>query len=126
MAYDPSTTEGYVRLLIGDTDDGDRLFSDAEITAFLNASGQDPNLAAAKAIRSTMAVRSRLSKRIEREGYKSEQHALDALELVASAFEKQALTGGGLVAVDFDLTDEHHESYRPKWRNLETEQNIEE
>lgn len=55
MAYDPSTDEGKVRLLCSDTDDADRIFSDAEITAFLSLNGGGVLMAAAQAI-DAMAV----------------------------------------------------------------------
>ena len=55
MAYDPTTDAGKVRLLCSDTDDADRIFSDAEITAFLSMNGGRVLLAAAMAI-DAMAV----------------------------------------------------------------------
>jgi len=55
MAYDPTTDEGKVRLLCSDTDDTNRIFSDAEITAFLSINGGSVLLAAAQAI-DAMAV----------------------------------------------------------------------
>lgn len=53
FTYDPTTTEGVVRLLIGDTNTGDadaQIFSDAEITAFLSLEGGVVRLAAASAL----------------------------------------------------------------------------
>lgn len=44
--YDPSTTEGLTRLLAGDTNTGNPIWSDAEIAAALNVSQSVPALAA--------------------------------------------------------------------------------
>lgn len=50
MAYDPTTPEGQVRLLLNDVDDPNYVFADAEITAFLTLEGHNVKRAAAQAI----------------------------------------------------------------------------
>lgn len=50
MAYDPSTPEGTVRLLLNDVDDASQIFSDEEIRAFLSLEGDNVKRAAAQAI----------------------------------------------------------------------------
>lgn len=66
MAYDPTTDAGKVRLLIADTaDPPDQIFTDAEITAFLDMAGDSIQRAAASGLRSIAASRARLSKRLK-------------------------------------------------------------
>ena len=49
MSYDITTNVGKVRLLIGDTDSTDEVFTDAEITYFLTSNSSNITLAAADA-----------------------------------------------------------------------------
>ncbi|GAG70401.1 unnamed protein product [marine sediment metagenome] len=55
LPYDITTNVGKVRLIIGDTDATDYVFSDAEITYFLTANSNNLNLAAADALEAWMA-----------------------------------------------------------------------
>lgn len=50
MAYDPTTPEGMVRLLLNDVDGTAQVFTDDEITAFLALEGGSVKRAAAQAI----------------------------------------------------------------------------
>jgi len=65
MALDPTTDIGRVRLLIQDTDDAARLFSDPEITAFLDLSESNVRLAAATALEALAADSARLAKMVK-------------------------------------------------------------
>ena len=55
MSYDITTTVGKIRLLIGDKDDTDEVFTDAEITYFYTEAGSI-NLAAAMALEAWAAT----------------------------------------------------------------------
>lgn len=66
FTYDPTTTRGIVRLLIGDTDtvaERNQIFTDADIDAFLTLEGQSVYGAAAAACRAIAAsvARSRVA-----------------------------------------------------------------
>ena len=54
MSYDITTTVGKIRLIIGDKDDTDEVFTDAEITYFYSTAGSI-NLAAAMALKAWAA-----------------------------------------------------------------------
>lgn len=113
MAYDPSTTLGYTRLLIADTVEASYIFTDPEITAFLARAGDSPERAGAAAIRALCADRAKLSKRIERDGYKSEQFAIADLLQLAEALEESASSVAGLASTLIDGGDTVFDSYRP-------------
>ena len=55
MTYDITTSVGKVRLMIGDTDTTNEVFTDAEITYFLTLNSSNLNLAAADALEAWMA-----------------------------------------------------------------------
>lgn len=55
MSYDITTDVGKVRLIIGDTDESNEVFSNTEITYFLTANSSNINLAAADALAAWMA-----------------------------------------------------------------------
>lgn len=55
FTYDVTTTEGRVRLLIGDTVNSGHLFEDSEISAFLSLNGDNVRLAAASALEAIAA-----------------------------------------------------------------------
>lgn len=55
FTYDPTTSAGRVRLLIGDTLGDGHLFEDAEIDAFLSLGGDRVRLAAAQALEAIAA-----------------------------------------------------------------------
>lgn len=117
ITTDTSTDIGKIRLMIADTVDATAIYSDAEITAFFELGGSNHHRAAAVATRSIASDRSRLAKAIEREGYKTERQAVDAILKVADAFDKQATTSAGLVIGEFAITDEHWTSYRNEWHD---------
>lgn len=108
-----------MRLLIGDTDDANYLFTDAEVTAFLANASNSPHRAAAMAVRAIAADRAKLSKKIEREGYKSEAFALDELRKLAESLDEQAISGGGLQVGMIDGGDTVFDSYRPGFRSVD-------
>lgn len=114
--YDLSTNAGKVRLLIADTDTTDVLFLDAEVDAFLSMSGNGVHRAAAMAIRTIVADRAKLAKRVRREGYESEEFAVSDLLKLADTLESQeGAADGGIQVGQAPLTDDHFESYRPTW-----------
>jgi hypothetical protein len=121
MSYDPSTNAGKVRMLIGDTTITDHIFTDAEVTTLLTMAEQNVYLAAALAFGTIVRTRALLAKKIKREGYESEEHALTELRQMVKDLQEQAITIGGLQTVELGLTDEHFESFRPGWRNLNDE-----
>ena len=55
MSYDITTNVGKVRLIIGDTDESDEIFSNTEITYFLTSNSDNITLAAADALAAWMA-----------------------------------------------------------------------
>lgn len=125
MAYDPSTDAGFVRLKIADTLDApNQIFSDAEIEAFLSRAGDDVYRASASALRAIVADRARLSKRIERQGYKSEQHAIKDLLDLASSLEEESGTALGLEVGTIETPDNVFESYRPGWRDTDADPEV--
>jgi hypothetical protein len=67
MPYDPSTAAGKVRLLISDVDDAAPVFTDAEITAFLDIH-PDVMLAGALALETIAANETLLAKHIRSRG----------------------------------------------------------
>ena len=123
MAYDPTTTAGFVRLLIADTVEP-YLFTDAEIGAFLTRTEDNPYRAAAAAIRSLVADRAKLSKRIERAGYKSEQYAISDLLTLADKIEAQANSAAGMVVGTLYGGDAVFESYRPGFQTIGEDQGL--
>jgi hypothetical protein len=65
MTYDPTTDAGKVRLLCTDTDTVNEIFSDVEITAFLDINGDSVLLAAAQALDTIAASEVLVQKRIK-------------------------------------------------------------
>lgn len=120
MAYDPTTPVGTVRLLIADTDDTNLIFQDGEISQFLVLGNQNVYAAGAIAYLALIGSRSRLAKKIEREGYKSEAFAISEIRGLIADLKEMAITAGGLQTGDFGITDEHFESWRPEWRDYTT------
>lgn len=122
--YDVTTDAGKVRLLAADTNVADAVWDDDEISAFLTLANGSVYGAAALAIRSLAADRAKLAKRIEREGYKSEQFALDELAKLADSLEEAALKSGGLVVVDIleaGNGDDYFNVWRPGFRGEDDE-----
>lgn len=89
MAYNPSTDEGRVRLLVSDTDDNAREWTDAEITAALSLGGT-VHQAAAILLRALAGNEARLLKKIETHGLKTDGPALSReLRELANDIEAQ-------------------------------------
>lgn len=106
--------------MIADTDAADFIYADADITAFFSIAGSNYHRAAAMATRSIASDRSRLAKRIKREGYETERQAIADILALADKFDEQALTSEGLVIDEFLVTDEHLDSYHPEWHDENT------
>ncbi|UOF77594.1 hypothetical protein [Caudoviricetes sp.] len=70
------------------------------------------------AIRALTSDRAKLSKRIERNGYKSEQQAIDELLKLAKALEDQSTSAAGLTVGTIDGGDTVFDSYRPGFRDI--------
>lgn len=121
MSYNPTTDAGKVRLLITDTDVADPIFTDTEISQFLSMSDNDIYGAAALAFGTIIRSRALLAKRMQREGYETEEHALSELRKCVDDLSTLSITANGVQTLDWDLSDEHLESYRPSWRDETTE-----
>lgn len=91
MAYDPTTPEGLVRLLLNDVGPTDFVFTDQEITAFLTLEGNNVKLAAAQAI-DTNADNEALASKVLRSQDLSTDGAkvADALRRRAADLRRQA------------------------------------
>jgi predicted metallo-beta-lactamase superfamily hydrolase len=109
-----------VRLLIADTDDTDYIFTDTEITTFLTLKTDNVYLAAASAYSTIARSRGLLAKKVKREGYESEAHAIADLRALAKDLENEAITADGIQSQDFALNDDHFETARPIWRDTDT------
>jgi len=84
MAYDPTTAQGKVRLLLNDVDDPDYVFTDDEIDAFLALEGDNVKRAAAQAI-DTNATNEALASKVLRTQDLSTNGAAVAKEMRAHA-----------------------------------------
>lgn len=92
-SYIPSDDAGKVRLLAADTptEDGEAVFDDDEIDAFLALRGGDPVLAAASALRAVAASEALLSKKIRLQDVETDGPAVSReLRLQADRLEEQA------------------------------------
>lgn len=115
FTYDVNTDRGRVRLLIADTDSTSVLFQDDEIDAFLTLGESNVFLAAAMAIESLLREKGvRLAKRIKRDRYETEEHAIKDLTELAKKLRDDAV-GSGISVGLIDVTGEHLDSYRPQW-----------
>jgi len=94
MPYDPSTDAGKVRLLIADT--AASVFTDAEITAFLDLASQDVILAAAYGSDSLASLYARKSNRLTVLDIQVDfTQAAKALQAQAKQFRDQVAENGG-------------------------------
>lgn len=84
MPYSPSTDEGYVRLLVTDTNDADPIFTDAEIAAFITRNPASLKVAAAAALEAIARSEVLVSKKIRTQDLSTDGPAV-AAELRASA-----------------------------------------
>lgn len=116
MPYDPSTDAGRVRLLIGDTDDTQQTFTDAEITNFLDMEGDSVKLAAAQAM-DTIADNEVLVAKVIRTTDTATDGAkvADSLRKRAQSLREQAAEEGdyghAFEIVDFEYTTPFEYSY---------------
>ena len=109
-----------VRLLIGDVSEvpSEQLFSDVEIQGYLSLVAFNVYAAAALALGTIVISSAKLAKVIEREGYKTERHAVSELLKVQATMNANAITAEGLQTSEFAITDEHMESWRPSWQSV--------
>ncbi|MBO0826213.1 MAG: hypothetical protein J2P24_00385 [Streptosporangiales bacterium] len=116
-AYDPTTAAGRVRLLTNDVDPAAPVFTDAEIEAFLDLTGQSVFLAAAQAL-DTVASNEVLVGKVIRTQDLSTNGAQVSAELRARAqsLRDQAASGdddpgAAFLVADFDPTPDYR-----RWR----------
>lgn len=98
FSYDPSTgsARDKLRLMIADTNASDYIYEDAELDLYLSMESQDPQLAAAKAIRTIAVDKARMAIFYRINGFNGfeldrRQVAKDLLE-AAKAIEESAKT----------------------------------
>lgn len=120
MSYDLSAPSGQVRLLIADTSEDDPIFTDAEISAFLSMESNNIPMAAYRAFGAIIRDRTRLAKKILREGYDSESHAIESMLAAQRELKDMSMDQGGLQSGSFVITDEFLEYWRPTWRDYNT------
>ena len=72
FTYDPTTDIGRVRLLAADTDEDNFIFSDAELTVFLEIEGGSKRRAAAMALEALANDKATIAVRVQRGGGISE------------------------------------------------------
>jgi hypothetical protein len=110
MTYDPTTDDGYVRLLINDVTDPP-IFTDAEIGAFL-ARERGPKRAAALALVTTAANEALLSKRITTQDLATDGAAVaEALRKLAAQLRDEADQDDDVSMFGFEIVD----ILRPPW-----------
>ena len=91
MATDYTTPEGQVRLIIGDLDEGKRLFGDSELQGFLKLCNDSVKRAAADALDTIASSEALLSKKITTQDRSADGPAVaDALRKHAEALRKRA------------------------------------
>lgn len=99
MAYDVTSDEGKVRLLLNDVDDTDQVFSDDEIAAFLSLENGNVKRAAAQAI-DTNATNEALASKVLKTQDLSTNGAAVAKEMRAHADRLRAQADREDEAVD--------------------------
>jgi hypothetical protein len=102
VSYDPATTEGTLRMLIGDTEDPPlQEFTDAEIAGLLNFAGGSIARAAAAGLRSVAATRARLEKRIKSLDVEVDRRGVvKALIDLAKSYEDSDEASGGFAIAE--------------------------
>jgi hypothetical protein len=125
LKYDPSTTLGFVRFLVGDTNFTNNgtgaIFMDEEINACLQQTQtNNPFAAASMCYTAIISNFGRMAVFVKREGYESRYQAIKDLTEIRDSLAEQALTVAGLQWTDALLTDELYESFRPEWRDNNT------
>ena len=118
--YDLGTDVGKLRLLISDKDIANALFSDEELQFFIDEATGNLYYAGYAAFHALVRDRSLLAKRIKREGYESEQHAIKELCDIAHDLKEQGASINGVQTGTLSLSDDHLEYYRPTWRDINT------
>ena len=104
--YDLTTSVGKVRLIIGDTDTDNAVFSDAELTYFLSVNSGNVNLAAASACEAWVAkyAAAPMSEKIGDYSY-SQQAVANFNKLAVELRAKEASTPAiGWAEFDFNAT----------------------
>lgn len=113
--YDPATDRGRVRLLLGDTaveDAATRIFTDAEIAAFLAMGSGVVELAAARALRAIAASEVYVQKRIKLLDLQTDGPAeAEALRKLADDVERVYEEGG-----DFDWAELVYDDFSARER----------
>jgi len=107
MPYDPTADEGKVRLLLNDVDQATQVFTDAEITAFLDLESGNVKLAAAQAIDTNADDQTLASKVLKTQDLSTDgAKVADALRKRAAELRRQAAdeseADGYFEIVDFD------------------------
>ena len=120
FTYDLGTAIGKLRLLITDTVEASKLFDDEELQMFLDDASGDKYFAGYLVYHTLIRNRALLAKRIKREGYESEQHAVADLRLIADSLKDQASSLEGVQTGNLITSDDHFENYRPTWRDTLT------
>lgn len=87
---------------------------------FLDDASEDRYFAGYLVYHTIIRNRALLAKRIKREGYESEQHAVADLRQIADSFKDQASSLEGVQTGTLTLSDDHLENYRPTWRDTNT------
>lgn len=91
------------------------LFEDDEIDAFLSLAQNNVFLAAAMAIESLLREKGvRLAKRVKRDRYETEEHAIRDLTELAKRLREDAV-GAGVSVGAVAASGEHLDSYLPQW-----------
>ncbi len=103
MSYDITTTVGKIRLLIGDKDDTDEVFTDAEITHFYTEAGT-LNLAAAMALDAWAATYGANADQEKIGDYSYTQKIVDKMLKLAARLRETEESIPALGWSEFDLT----------------------
>ncbi len=104
MSYDITTNVGKVRLLIGDTDESDEVFSNTEITHFLTTHSSNINLASAMALKA-WAAKYAVAPASEKIGdYSYTQKIVDNMNKLAVELEEKDASTPYLAWAEIDLS----------------------
>lgn len=104
MSYDITTNIGKVRLVIGDTDESNEVFTNTEITYFLTTESNNIDLAAARAARA-WAAKYATSADTEKIGdYAYSQKAVDKLLKLAETLEAKDAATPAFEWAEMDLS----------------------
>ena len=105
LTYDITTTVGKIRLIIGDTDVTDAVFTDEELTYFLTENSNNVNLAAADALEAWIAKYT-TSPDAEKIGdYSYSQKIVEHMNKLAKELREKVAAVPYLTWSEMDLTD---------------------